>query len=56
MNDSFKKSADWLSLTDKPIDLKHFIKIIIKMPCSFLYFHVNMFYIVLLIDIDIIEG
>ena len=32
------------------------MKIFIKKHCSFLYFYVNMFYLVLFIDIDTLEG
>ena len=35
---------------------QHFIKVIIKKLCSFLYFYVNIFYLFLFLDIDILEG
>ena len=51
-----KESANLLSPTDNLYIRQHFIKISIKNLCSFLYFYVNMFYLFLFIEIDMLEG
>ena len=57
--ESFEKmSAD--SVSDWKANIKnirqHLIKIFIKKLRSFYIFYVNMFYLVLLLDIDMLEG
>ena len=54
--DSFEEQGtDLLSLTDKPLIRQHFIKIFIKKLGSFYILYVNMFYLVLLLVIDILD-
>ena len=56
----FWEEECWLSVSDWKANIKnikqHFIKIFIKKLRSFYIFYVNMFYLVLLLDIDMLEG